>query len=82
MRTFIAMAGIAAALTVGAGQAAAEPLPLVTPAPIATGGPVVLPPQTSMPASGSSQPAPANSGGSSTRCGFFTVCNNGAGEVS
>ncbi|MEU1209736.1 hypothetical protein [Nocardia sp. NPDC005825] len=56
MRTFIATAGIVAALAAGAGQAAADPLPLTTPAPIATSGPVVLPPQTSAPYTGSVQP--------------------------
>ncbi|WP_458689992.1 hypothetical protein [Nocardia tengchongensis] len=82
MRTFIATAGIAAALSAGAGQAAAEPLPLTTPAPIATSGPVVLPPQTSMPAGGSSQPAPANTGGGSNGCGITMVCGPSAPWVS
>ncbi|MFE3985312.1 hypothetical protein ACFXPR_12585 [Nocardia tengchongensis] len=75
MRTFIAVAGIAAALTVGAGQAAAAPLPLVAPTPIATSGPVGLPPQTSQPYTGSSQSTPSGSGGANTAptCGLGCV---------
>ena len=56
MRTLVAVLGISAALAVGGGQASADPLPLTAPAPIATSGPVVLPPQTSAPYTGSVQP--------------------------
>ncbi|MFE3102637.1 hypothetical protein [Nocardia tengchongensis] len=75
MRIFLVTAGIAAALAVTAGPAAAEPLPLSPPAPITTSAPVVLPPQTSQPATGSSRPlTPLPGGGSVDFSCTFTLC--------